>query len=75
MNFPALLIHGGDNDTYDAVVMVIDFQVATLAFAESFYTDGHFVVIGNHNLGHTLPRDAVDIAADWLTVHQYGAPS
>ncbi len=73
--FAALLLHGGETDSYDAVVMVIDFQAATLAFAESLHADGHFVGIGNHDLGHTLPRDAAEIAAAWLPVHQYGAPS
>lgn len=75
MDFPALLLHGGESDTWGGAGVVIDFEASTLAFAEDLYTDGHYVAIGNHDRGHTIPNDGVDIAAAWLTAHQYGAPS
>lgn len=73
--FPALLTYGGDTDVWGGAGFEIDFQAATLAFAESLYADGHFVVTCNHNGGHDFPPDPMDLTRDWLLPHVFGEPS
>lgn len=73
--FPAMMTYGGETDTYNAGVAVIDFMDATLQFAESLSADGHLVVTCNHNGGHNYPPAAMDFLRDWLLPHTFGEES
>lgn len=73
--FPALLTYGGDSDTWGGSGFELDFQAATLAFAEQLHGDGHFVITCNHEGGHDFPPDPVGYVEDWLLPHVYGEPS
>ncbi|MBI5499132.1 MAG: hypothetical protein HY907_02745 [Deltaproteobacteria bacterium] len=57
--FPALLVRGGPEDTYDAIpgLMVIDFDGDTIHSVEYLTTRGHPVLECAHDLGHELPPD------------------
>ncbi len=73
--FPVLLAYGGDADTWGGGGVEVDFQAATLQFAAELDADGHDVVLCNHNGGHTLPRETMDITTNWLLGQVYGQPS
>jgi poly(3-hydroxybutyrate) depolymerase len=73
--FPALLAYGGDSDTWGGGGVTIDFQAATLQFAGELAGDGHLVATCNHNGGHTLPPETMDITTAWLLGHVYGEKS
>lgn len=73
--FPAMLMYGGDDDTWGGGGFEIDFQTTTLNLSQELADDGHFVVLCNHERGHNFPLDPVDVATTWLMNHSYGAPS
>lgn len=74
--FPALLMWGGDSDTYGlSGVWKVDFQELTQEYSEGLQEDGHFVVHCNHEMGHTVPGDGPAILEDWLFPHTFGYPS
>jgi hypothetical protein len=74
-DFPALLVYGGESDTYTAGSYTLHFDEATMAFAEQLYGDGHFVGLCNHEGGHNFPPDPQGMMTDWLLPHVYGEPS
>lgn len=74
-DFPALLTYGGATDHWGGGGFDVDFEAATLAYADSLSTDGHFVVTCNHNGGHNFPPDPVGLATTWLLPHVYGEAS
>ncbi|MBI5488702.1 MAG: hypothetical protein HY905_15315 [Deltaproteobacteria bacterium] len=57
--FPALLVRGGPEDTYDAIpgLMVIEFNQDTLYSIDYLTALGHPVLECAHDLGHELPPD------------------
>jgi poly(3-hydroxybutyrate) depolymerase len=73
--YPALLMYGGEIDTWGGGGVEVDFGEATLNYAAELYADGHFVVLCDHGGGHTIPPEGMDVSAAWLPVHQYGKPS
>jgi hypothetical protein len=73
--FPALLPYGGDSDIYSAGPVSINFEDAVLQFAGELSTDGHTVAVCNHNSGHTLPPETMDITTAWLLPHVFGEES
>jgi predicted esterase len=73
--FPAMLMYGGDDDTWGGGGFEIDFQATTLALSDELADDGHFVVLCNHERGHNFPLDPIDVASNWLMAHSYGSPS
>lgn len=73
--FPALLMYGGESDTWGGGGIEVDFREATLNYAAELYADGHFVVLCNHDGGHTIPPEGMDVSGAWLPVHRFGEPS
>jgi poly(3-hydroxybutyrate) depolymerase len=72
-DFPALLPYGGTSDTYGG--NVVRFYETQANFAASLTADGHFVVLCDHDLGHTIPPEGIDMMTAWLPAHTYGQPS
>jgi len=70
---PVLLFHGGEDDIYAGGL--VDFYDATFAFADSLVADGHFVVMCDHGMGHTLPYEAGDAMTQWLPGQIFAEPS
>lgn len=70
--FPAVLPYGGDTDTWGGSGITVDFQEATLEFAAQLEGDGHPVILCNHEGGHTLPRETMDITTAFLLPQVYG---
>lgn len=68
--FPAILLHGGDNDIYGGGL--VDFQTTTLDFAANLYADGHFVTLCDHGMGHTIPINDLDEYTTELLSYRYG---
>ncbi len=73
--FPALLVFGGDDDTYNAGGYVVRFNELTLQFADELAGDQHFVDLCEHDLGHYFPPDTDATITDFLMVQRYGQPS
>lgn len=73
--YPALLVYGGESDTYTLGSYTLHFDDATLAYAEQLYGDGHFVATCNHEGGHDFPPDPQEMLTTWLLPHVYGEPS
>ncbi len=74
-NYPALLNYGGDSDVYDGGGAQVDFQEATINFANELYADQHTVMLCNHDMGHTIPPEGRDMMDVWLTAQTYGQPN
>jgi poly(3-hydroxybutyrate) depolymerase len=72
--FPALLVYGGDSDVFNGGVTV-DFEAATLEYAEKLHQDGHFVVLCNHDRGHTIPPEGRSMLDAWIPAHRFGEAS
>jgi poly(3-hydroxybutyrate) depolymerase len=73
--FPALLMYGGEIDTWGGGGIEVDFAEATLNYAAELHADGHFVVLCDHGGGHTIPPEGMDVSAAWLPIHAYGEAS
>lgn len=71
--FPALLPYGGESDTYGNGL--VNFYETQANFAADLAADGHFAVLCDHDLGHTIPPEGVDMMTAWLPAHIYGEPS
>ena len=69
----ALLNYGGDTDLYGGGI--VDFTETTLSLADGLVGDDHFVVLCNHDGGHTIPPEGRDMMDAWLTRHTFGAAS
>jgi predicted esterase len=63
----AMALFGGVDDR-----VVISFATATRNFSSALQRGGHFVVVCDHGLGHTVPRAAIPFAWQFLTDHPYG---
>lgn len=74
-DFPALLAHGGETDTWGNSQFSVDFHETTMRFADDLVADGHFVVVCDHGGGHTFPPQPTDLMAEWLLPHAYGDAS
>lgn len=74
-NFPALLVYGGESDTYNAGALVVHFDQLTAEFAAQLHADDHYVAMCNHEGGHDFPPNYMDFMTDWLLVHEYGVAS
>lgn len=74
-SFPALLMWGGPNDTFSSGPLDINFQETTQTFSDSLRTDGHFVVHCEHDEGHDIPPEGLDVSVAWILPHVYGEPS
>ncbi len=72
--FPALLVYGGENDTYNAGGYVIQFDELTQTFADQLAGDGHSVTLCAHKDGHYFPPDPDATITDFLMVQRYGSP-
>lgn len=73
--FPALLMWGGENDTWGNQAIEVNFQDTMMDYSAKLRADGHFVVHCDHGMGHTIPPEGRDLTADWLLPHVYGEPS
>lgn len=73
--FPALMAYGGDSDIYQAGPASINFKDGTLTFATELSEDGHSVALCNHNGGHTMPQESMDILTAWMLPQVFGQPS
>lgn len=73
--YPAMLVYGGESDTWGGSGFQVDFEETTLAFAGQLAGDGHYVALCDHGGGHTFPREGMDMMATWLLAHEYGAAS
>jgi predicted esterase len=70
-DLPVLALHGGTSDIYGGGV--IRFNEATTALADGLKADGHFVVVCNHDRGHTIPFNVMDFAIPFLFDHRFGS--
>lgn len=73
--FPALLVYGGEDDTYNAGGYVIHFDELTRTFADQLTGDGHQVTLCAHDDGHYFPPDPDATLTDFLMVQRYGSAS
>jgi hypothetical protein len=71
--FPALLPFGGQTDTYGGGL--VNFYETVGNFADDLVADGHFVVLCDHDGGHTIPSEGPDMMDAWLPAHRFGEPS
>jgi predicted esterase len=62
---PMMLTWGGPRDTYSG----FSFDEANMDFSAALLADGHFVVECVHDGGHTLPREAHDMIALFISAH------
>ncbi len=63
---PVLLAWGGPQD-----VAGVKFEEMTKHMGASLKSDGHYVVMCNHNLGHTIPQNGLVWAFDFLKRHPW----
>jgi predicted esterase len=73
---PALLVSGGPTDAWPGGALeLVNFTSATDALEEHLVDDGHFVVRCEHNMGHSIPTNAVSASWDWIEAHTFGSDS
>ena len=73
---PALLIAGGDTDTWPGGgLTLVDFSAATDTLEEQLVADDHFVVRCEHTQGHAIPMAAIQATEIWIDSHRFGEPS
>ena len=73
---PSLLVTGGETDEWPGGGMtLIDFDASTRGLARQLSNDGHYVVLCEHQLGHTVPPNGMTAAKVWVDSHVFGAPS
>ena len=72
---PALLISGGENDTWPEGMRIVDFEAATNTFEGQLIADDHYVVRCKHNRGHTATQTSLIAAKEWVSRHRFGEPS
>ena len=70
----ALIMWGGEGDTFSAMGQSLSFHEGSIAFGDELKAAGHPVIGCNHGGGHTLPFDYRYIW-DFLTAHTLGEPS
>lgn len=75
VTFPAMLVYGGEDDTWGGGGVEVDFGEATEQFAAELHDDGHYVVLCDHGRGHTFPSGAQDMMSAWLLGHTFGKES
>jgi poly(3-hydroxybutyrate) depolymerase len=68
-DLPVLAIHGGASDVFGGFLR---FNEITVALADSLKGDGHFVVLCNHDSGHTIPFNPTSFAIPFLFDHRFG---
>ncbi|MBI4955911.1 MAG: hypothetical protein HY908_28080 [Myxococcales bacterium] len=66
--YPALLFVGGPSD-----VVGVSFAAATASYRQWLAAEGHFSVLCDHGLGHTVPSDGRAGAWRFLADHPFGA--
>lgn len=64
---PILMAWGGENDN-----AFFSFDETTKAMSAALQADGHYVVLCNHGLGHTIPQGGLNWAVTFLKAHNYG---
>ncbi len=67
-DIPVMLTWGGEDDLFQG----LSFQDATFALQASLENDGHWVLMCEHDLGHTLPPVNLDHVIDFFAAHEYG---
>ena len=73
---PTLLVTGGATDQWPGGGMtLIDFDSSTKSLARQLSDDGHYVVLCEHQLGHTVPPNGMTAAEVWVSSHAFGDPS
>ncbi|MEC9388726.1 MAG: hypothetical protein VX944_01505 [Myxococcota bacterium] len=73
---PSLLVTGGATDQWPGGGMtLIDFDSSTKGLAGQLSEDGHYVVLCEHQLGHTVPPNGMTAAEVWVSSHAFGEPS
>lgn len=65
---PVMLTWGGTEDLFQG----LSFHDATLEFQESLQADGHYVLMCEHSLGHTLPPVGLEHVVQFFAAHEYG---
>jgi poly(3-hydroxybutyrate) depolymerase len=73
--YPALVVFGGESDTYGSGASQVDFAETTANFVEELRENGQFVVLCDHGGGHTLPNETMDMIEAWNLTHRFGEPS
>lgn len=73
--FPALVVFGGESDTYGSGAAMVDFAETTANYVSELREAGHFVVLCDHGGGHTLPNETTDMLEAWNLTHRFGEPS
>jgi poly(3-hydroxybutyrate) depolymerase len=71
-DLPVLAIHGGATDVFGGFLR---FNDITIALTNSLKGDGHFVVLCNHDSGHTIPFSPTAFAIPFLFDHRFGDAS
>lgn len=65
--FPAMILHGGITD-----VVFISFQKASESYRDLLVSKGHFAILCNHGMGHTIPTNARVSVWRFFQDHRYG---
>lgn len=73
--FPALVVYGGEDDIYGSGRTALNFTETTTNYVNELRDNGQFVVLCNHDLGHTLPPETNDMIVAWNFAHRYAEPS
>lgn len=73
--FPALVVYGGPTDVYGSGPTAINFTETTTNYVDELRTNGQFVVLCNHDSGHTLPPETDDMIVAWNLAQRFGEPS
>jgi poly(3-hydroxybutyrate) depolymerase len=63
--FAAMIFHGGDSDN----VFGVDFQAQSIAYRDNLA--GHFTILCNHGMGHTIPTAAAPSVVQFFFDHPY----
>ena len=72
-NTPVLSFFGGDSDLF--ANGLINFADLTNMLVSLLLEDGHFVILCNHNEGHTIPLNPMVYAIPFLFEHQFNSPT
>lgn len=63
--FPALVVYGGEGDTYGSGMATVNFEDTTLNYVAELRENEQSVVLCNHEGGHTIPIEAYDMILLW----------
>lgn len=65
--FPAMIFHGGANDT-----VIVNFKSLSEQYAAELKSKGHFAFICDHGGGHSIPTDARKSVWQFFQDHPFG---